>query len=376
MRTKVLPIAVVAAVVIAGGALAWQLSSHGSGDGTPSVTVSAGPGTGSATATTVPTSPAPPTSGASTTSAPATSRASTSTAAVSFRWQPLWPFGSVAAATAWQAKAGSGSQPWRLDAAHTAVAFCTDYLGFTEIDRALSTVVKGEEAWVGVAGPVPEGTPRALAVLHLARIGTGPTATRPWEVVGSDDTRLTLTKPVYGAVVGRNLTVGGLISGVDESLRITVRSLDRGVLGTVQGIAAGGNRTAWSTELTIDDSVTTRATIVVSTGGHLLDVEGFAITGVTVRAAGGSSTTYATPEAVIAPLVANGTYVGDCDHPTRTAPTGTKAVCSSLKGQQANHYLYFVGYTATDVGYFVVLGKQSDRWVVIDNYSATLPPTY
>lgn len=372
MNSRVLAIVTATAVVLAGGAVAWQLSSRDSGAATPTVTVSSGPG-GATTGST--TTPPTPTSGASTTAPPA-SGTGTATESVAFRWQPLWPFASVAAAAAWQAQAASGSQPWRLDAAQTAIRFCSTYLGFTEVDRALTTVVKGDEAWVGVAGPVPEGTPRALAVLHLARIGTGPAATRPWEVVGSEDTRLTLTRPAYGTVVGHSVAVGGLITGVDESLRITVRSLDHGVLGTVQGLPAGGTGVPWSTTLAVDNSITTTATVVVSTGGHLTDVEAFAITGVSVRPAAGSGAGYATPEAAIAPLVANGTYVGDCDSPTGAATSPSSAVCSARKGQQGTHYLYFVGYPATDVGYFVVLGTQAGRWVVVDDYSATPPSAY
>jgi hypothetical protein len=281
MSSKVLPIVATAAVVLAGGAVAYQLSSRAPGAATPSATVSAGAGSAPGGSASI-TAPTTPPAGTSTTAPPA-SGTGTATDSVGFGWQPLWPFGSVAAAVAWQAQAATGSQPWHLAADQTAITFCSTYLGFSEVDRALTTVVKGDQAWVGVAGPVVEGTPHALAVLHLARIGTGPAATRPWEVVGSEDTRLTLTRPAYGAVVGRSVTVAGLITGVDESLRITVRSLDHGVLGSVQGLSVGGHGDPWSTTLTVDNRVTTRATIVVSTGGHLADVEAFAITGVTVR---------------------------------------------------------------------------------------------
>ena len=369
-RRPWLPFVTAAAVLLAGGAAAWQLSSNGAPAPAPTVTVSPSSGVGTGSAAPTGSSQAP-----SSASSPVTSpTTSPSVVPATFRFQPLWPFGSVSAATAWQAASASGSQPWRLDAGQTALSFCSGYLGFTEIDRVLSTELKGDEAWIGVGAPVEEGTPRAVAVLHLARIGTGPTNTRPWEVVGSEDTRLTLTRPAYGATVGRSLTVGGLIMGVDESLRITVRSLEHGVLGSVQGISAGGYNDPWSVNLVIDDSVATRATVVVSTGGHLADVEAFAITAVTVRPAVPSGTTYATAEAAIAPLVTNGTYLGDCDHPT--SATSSQAFCSSLKGQQGSHYLYFVGQPRTDVGYFVVLGNKVGRWVVVDDYAPALPTTY
>ncbi|MFC7110314.1 hypothetical protein ACFQQB_63945 [Nonomuraea rubra] len=63
--------------------------------------------------------------------------------------------------------------------------------------------------------------PLVAAVVHLMRYGQGDDA--PWEVVGTDDTTLSLTRPAYGASAGSPLTVGGRVTGVDESIRIQVR---------------------------------------------------------------------------------------------------------------------------------------------------------
>lgn len=195
-----------------------------------------------------------------------------------FRYQPLWPFRSVADAMAWQRQVSEGHQPWPFDARLTAVAFARDYLGYGEIDRSTSERVIGDEAWVGVGYQLPDGRSATAAVLHLARIGAG--SPRPWEVVGSRDTTLSLTGPDYGAWIRSPVTVSGLITGVDESLTVRIRAMGGPVLGSVTGIPAGGQGMPWSTPLAFRASTADVATIAVSTGGHVQDVERFAITGV------------------------------------------------------------------------------------------------
>lgn len=311
--------------------------------------------------------PVPPTSPSAT---PPSSTGTASTTerppSTAFRFVPLWPFTSVADAMAWQRAAGSGGrQPWRLDAASTAVAFASTYLRYGEIDRALSIRINGDQAWVGVGSAALEGRPVAAAVLHLARIGAGPLATRPWEVVGSEDTTLTLTRPAYGATVGAALAVGGTISGVDEALSVQVRSLSKGLLGRVTGVPAGGLNQPWRVDLVIT-STTGPATIAVATGGHLRAVERFAITAVRLRPGSPVTTGYATADAALAATVAHGTYVGDCEPPAVTNPA-SPPVCSVLLKQHGDRYLYRVGYRQTDVGYFVILRRTaSGSWVIVD----------
>jgi hypothetical protein len=76
------------------------------------------------------------------------------------------------------------------------------------------------------------------------------------------------------------LTVGGRITGVDESLHVQVLGLGSGrPLGEVQGIPAGGQDQPWSVKLPYRTSKAKVITVAVSTGGHLYDVEAFAITG-------------------------------------------------------------------------------------------------
>lgn len=196
-----------------------------------------------------------------------------------FRYQPLWPFSGVAAATAWQqAYRQGGHQPWHLDPRATALSFASGFLGYNGIDRVARETRSGTESWVTVGYADPNGATAAAAVVHLARIGTG--ADAPWEVVGTRDTTLTLTRPPYGATVVSPIAVGGQITGVDESLRVQVRALGKPLLAEVTGIPAGGQRSPWSAQVRFAAPAGTVLTIAVSTGGHSAEVERFAITGV------------------------------------------------------------------------------------------------
>jgi hypothetical protein len=226
--------------------------------------------------------PAPADSATTTTTIAATTTATTATTttevAREFPYQPLWPFSDAAEAAAWQETHRSGGhEPWHLDADATALAFTTGYLGFTEIDQVLASEVDGDEAYVTVGYVVEEGAPGTAAVLHLARIGTGQDA--PWEVVGTRDTTFTLTEPRYGTTVPPSLTVGGRITGVDESIHVQVRE-PAGLLGESCCPAAGGENTPWTTTVTYRGASGAALTIVASTGGHVTDTERFAITGV------------------------------------------------------------------------------------------------
>jgi hypothetical protein len=203
------------------------------------------------------------------------------TASTSFGYQPLWPFASVAEAAEWQRSyREGGKQPWHLDPEQTAVSFTTGFLGFTEVDKVIARSIKADDASVSVGYKSSEGRASVAAVIHLARIGQGSDA--PWEVVGTADTTLTLERPRYGATVDSPITVGGRISGVDESIRIDVRQAGSDKrLGSACCVSAGGENQSWSTRVTFrgDGALT----VVASTGGHVQTVERFAITGIRAR---------------------------------------------------------------------------------------------
>jgi hypothetical protein len=207
----------------------------------------------------------------SATGAPATGGAAP--AGFALGYQPLWPFSDFAAAEAWRLDS-SGHQPWHLDAGQTALAFTDGYLGFTDLTLVTSTSTDSDGAHVGIGYRNPNGATTA-AVLHLVRFGTS--ASSPWEVVGSDDTTFSLERPSYGSQVSTPMTVGGHMTGVDESITVTVRALD-GVRGRACCLPAGGSHTPWQQQVSFTGSGV--LTIVASTGGHLLGVERFAIQGV------------------------------------------------------------------------------------------------
>ena len=167
------------------------------------------------------------------TSAPASAPASTpgSATPTPFAYQPLFPFGSLAEVRAWQASyASGGHQPWHLNPGLTALAFTQGYLGFTHIGKVAELRMTGGDAHVTVGFHRPDGHVSAAAVIHLVKYGSGKNV--PWEVVGTDDTTLTLDVPAYGGIAASPVRIGGKITGVDESLRAEVRLGTSGPVGS------------------------------------------------------------------------------------------------------------------------------------------------
>ena len=212
-------------------------------------------------------------------SAPATAPGS-APASAPFAYQPLFPFGSVAEVQAWQASyAVGGHEPWHLNPGLTALAFTQGYLGFDRIDKVAAVSLRAGDARVTVGFHRPDGHVSAAAVLHLVKYGSGKYV--PWEVVGTDDTTLTLDIPVYGGTATSPVRIGGKITGVDESLRAEVHRLgSSGPVGTYCCRPAGGRATPWSFSVTFHAPPGQVITIVVHTGGHVAAVERFAVTGV------------------------------------------------------------------------------------------------
>ncbi|WP_330180544.1 Gmad2 immunoglobulin-like domain-containing protein [Nocardia sp. NBC_01503] len=259
-------LAVIALIV---AAVAVALIVRHTGDRTTATTSSATP---------VPATGSPGTSEPSAGTAP---RTTTAPPAHTFGFQPLWPFSGIADAEAWQREANPGGhQPWHLDAGLIAQMFTTQYLGYTGVDKIVKTDVRGDQAWVNVGFTNPNGAMVTAAVVHLAQIGSG--ADQPWEVVGTQDSTLTVTTPAYGSALSSPLTVGGSITGVDESLRVQVRggANQQQPVGQVAGIPAGGTNSPWTVTVPLTAACPGTLTVAVSTGGHIADVERFAVTGV------------------------------------------------------------------------------------------------
>jgi hypothetical protein len=98
--------------------------------------------------------------------------------------------------------------------------------------------------------------------------------------VGTRDSTLSITAPAYGAEVSSPLTAGGRITGVDEALRVAVIDGNGRTLGQVNSVPAGGSNTPWSVTVGYAQPAGRVLTVVVSTGGHVAEVERFAITAV------------------------------------------------------------------------------------------------
>ena len=196
-----------------------------------------------------------------------------------FRSQPLWPFRTQAEADAWLATADEGHSPWHADAEATALAFTNGFLGFTEVDQVTSNDVQAREAWIGVGYESEPGRLSTSAEIHLVRFG--PSSDAPWEVVGTRDSVLTLDVPRYGSTVSSPVEVGGTITGVDESIEVQVRQPSSPEpIGGACCVPAGGEAVPWSTTVSFTGAADPALTIVAWSGGHVQDVEVFAITGV------------------------------------------------------------------------------------------------
>ena len=216
---------------------------------------------------------------------PPTSTPSPSTARASFDlgYPPLLPqFSTLGEAQSWQlAHRVGGQQPWHIDAGATALAFASGWLGFRELDTVTSTTYDRTGAHISIGYKLPTtGHLATAAVLHLVRFSP---LDSPWEVVGSEDdlASFSLEQPSYGSTVSSPMTVAGHISGVTENIKITVRQLaSESPVGQTCCLPAGpvNPPDPWSTSVTFTGSGV--LTIIASTGGHLHQVERFAIQGV------------------------------------------------------------------------------------------------
>jgi len=217
-------------------------------------------------------------------SPPATASASAPGPAtpVPFAYQPLFPFANLAGVRAWQASyASGGHQPWHLNPGLTALAFTQGYLGFTHIGKVAALRMTGGDAHVTVGFHRPDGHVSAAAVIHLVKYGTGRNV--PWEVVGTDDTTLTLDVPAYGGIATSPVRIGGKVTGVDESLQAEVHRLGAsGPVGSFCCQPAGGQASPWAFSVPFRATPGQLITIVVHTGGHVAAVERFAVTGARV----------------------------------------------------------------------------------------------
>jgi hypothetical protein len=213
-----------------------------------------------------------------TTQPPGVSGAPAQTTGLPAGYLPLFPFATLADVRAWQVSYESGGhQPWPRSADLTATAFAA-FLGCTDVTQHASSAVSGGDGHVAVGIKLPDGTISTAAIIHLVLFGSGTYA--PWEVVGTDDRTFTVDSPAYGSTAPSPVTVGGTITGVDESIGVTVHTMSAQVpVGAYCCRAAGGARSPWSARVTFLATPGQVITIAAATGGHVAAVERFAVTG-------------------------------------------------------------------------------------------------
>ena len=188
---------------------------------------------------------------------------------------PLWPFATSAEAAQWENVDGpNGHSPWHGDAKATALFFASGYLQFHDITEVTTVDIQAMQADIGVGYDLPSGDKHTASVIHLVRYGD---ETAPWEVVGASASGFSITEPAYGDGVTSPMTVGGRITGVDESISVAVRVLD-GSVDQVGPVPAGGQDTPWT--MTVPYTEKGIATVVAWTGGSLTAHGRFAVVGV------------------------------------------------------------------------------------------------
>jgi len=212
--------------------------------------------------------------------------------------QPLWPFQTSEQVRAWRrAQRATGSDPQhRLDPVVTALEFTRGALGFTAVDRVTSVRTSTDDALVGVGWADGAGTVLTVATLRLTRLGDGAVGDgdgavgdgdgdgdgadgAPWVVTGTTDTSTVFTRPRPGETVTSPLTVAGRLSGVDEALRVLVTGPGGRTLGTAGPLALGGRDQIWTATVPLAPTPAgALLMITVSTGGHVGEVEWFAVT--------------------------------------------------------------------------------------------------
>ena len=193
--------------------------------------------------------------------------------------QPLWPFRTFADAEAWRAAAAEGHQPWHADAAGTAALFTTSFLGFTEIDEITSTDVRADEAWIGVGYREEAGRPPVTsAVVHLVRFG--PHADSPWRWSAPATPASRWTPPATGPASRHRPRSAARSRAWTSAWSCRCASRRRGPARRGPVRAGGRRGLPWQTTVAWSGASDPALTVVVWTGGHVQDVERFAVTGV------------------------------------------------------------------------------------------------
>jgi hypothetical protein len=170
----------------------------------------------------------------------------------------IWPFTSKAQADDW--KADHGTRPWANDKQQLVQHFVTDYLG-------LKDVYAGEPCGTCTKVPLmdtptPGASTADVGLVELTADQTGGGFNGPFSVLGVTSPTLKVTAPT--APITSPTTVGGTITGVDESIRLSLVTAEGKTIATGQTMAGSG--APWSASLTWTDTSWTRGALVATTG--------------------------------------------------------------------------------------------------------------
>lgn len=169
---------------------------------------------------------------------------------------PFFPFTSDAQAAQWAA--APGDRAWADDPVQVAQHLVDDLLDLEGVRATRDSCLCDDRAIVTL-----QAGDAAVGRVQLSHLGTG--SRRPWVAMSLDahaTGQLSVTSPTAGSEVSSPLTVIGTVQGVDENVRVSLRTAT-GTLLDEQGAPAGSEK-PWSATLrwTADDWTTGVVTAV------------------------------------------------------------------------------------------------------------------
>ena len=151
---------------------------------------------------------------------------------------------------------GPEGASWRSDADQTALHFLSDHLQMPYLDTVVSSTVRGDSAEVAVGRVLPSDTKQAVPATTI----TLQRASGTWYVESARADQLTVTRTSVNA---STVTVGGRITGVDESIQVELRAGDTAQPLAHASTPGGGQDSPWQVTLERPATDATRLTVVV-----------------------------------------------------------------------------------------------------------------
>jgi len=176
----------------------------------------------------------------------------------------IWPYASLAQAQA--AQRSGNIQSWHSDPAQTALRFM-GYLQAPEVDKVTGnekeTTSVGAGRKVSLGRKMADGSVATVTVVHLVRLGGGSTA--PYAVTVAGAYQLAITQPEIAAPVRSPLLVRGTVLGVDQSVRVEVRTPSLATPVSAPAAAMGGSAKPWETSVSFAAPASGTGTLVART---------------------------------------------------------------------------------------------------------------